>query len=150
PCAIKIVRGRFDGTAKSAQMAFNELQALRTNEAINGHPRFVYFYGAWIVANQLVSAWELCGESLSGRVSKRQAQGLPGIPHDELAKYMIQVAEGLDFLNTQKIYHRDVKPGNVLLVNSEAKIGDLGIAKVLVESSGSHTGSGTWGYMPPE
>lgn len=44
--------------------------------------------------------------------------------------YMIQTLQGLNYLHTNWVLHRDLKPNN-LLVNSEGvlKIGDFGLAK---------------------
>jgi hypothetical protein len=64
---------------------------------------------------------------------------------------MAEAAEGIDFLNREcGIYHRDIKPENLLLFHGHVKLADLGLAKFVGESTRSHTGSGTLGYIPPE
>jgi len=52
----------------------------------------------------------------------------------------------------QKILHRDLKPGNIFLdANSDAKVGDFGLARVLNHDSVfAQTHVGTPYYMSPE
>ena len=52
----------------------------------------------------------------------------------------------------QKILHRDLKPGNIFLdLNSDVKLGDFGLARVLNnESQFAFTHVGTPYYMSPE
>jgi len=63
---------------------------------------------------------------------------------------MADAGQGIDFLNKAGIYHRDIKPQNLLVFQGRVKLGDLGLAKLVGASTGSHTGSGTLGYLPPE
>ncbi len=63
---------------------------------------------------------------------------------------MREAAEGIDFLSAQGIYHRDIKPQNLLLFYGRVKLADLGLMKLTALTTASHTGSGTLGYCPPE
>ena len=99
----------------------------------------------------LVTRWELADQSLADRLAECQREGLPGVPREELLRYMRHAAEGIDFLNQDcRLGHRDIKPKNILLQGKEAKLGDLGLVKFFGASTGSHTGLGTVGYLPPE
>jgi hypothetical protein len=63
-----------------------------------------------------------------------------------------QLCEGLSYAHEQGIVHRDIKPGNVrVLEDGTVKILDFGIAK-FAQSSVTQTGSvmGTPSYMAPE
>jgi serine/threonine protein kinase len=63
-----------------------------------------------------------------------------------------QVAQGLVELAEVSVLHRDLKPANVLQVDSYWQLADFGIARSLVESTGTYTflGFGTLPYMAPE
>jgi len=70
-----------------------------------------------------------------------------------------QILSGIDFLHTQGIIHRDIKPQNILIVNRNGeyipKITDFGISKQLdINKSSvfnnSIAGAGTLSYASPE
>ncbi|MDF2772571.1 MAG: pknB, partial [Geminicoccaceae bacterium] len=64
-----------------------------------------------------------------------------------------QVALGLTFAHDTGVIHRDLKPGNVMLLpDGTAKILDFGLAKLadLSETASRAGGLGTAGYMAPE
>jgi serine/threonine-protein kinase len=62
-----------------------------------------------------------------------------------------QIAEALDAAHESEIIHRDVKPGNILVTDSDfAYLVDFGLARA-ASDVGLTTGTlGTWGYMAPE
>ncbi|XP_068640495.1 proline-rich receptor-like protein kinase PERK3 [Aristolochia californica] len=72
---------------------------------------------------------------------------------DHRVRIAVDVAEGLAYLHSTRVVHRDVKPGNVLLTeNGEAKLSDLGVSKV-VPSEMTHVSTevkGTLGYLDPD
>lgn len=42
---------------------------------------------------------------------------------------MYQLLKGLYALHSRHIFHRDLKPGNILVQNGVAKLADFGLAK---------------------
>ena len=94
------------------------------------------------------------------RLRECRAQGLPGLPRDELLGYMDELARAVDFLNEPRhqagdgglvgVQHRDIKPHNIFLVGGSVRLADFGLAKVLEASSASHTGSMSPHYVAPE
>ena len=66
-----------------------------------------------------------------------------------------QICKGLGAAHKAGVVHRDVKPENVILVQSEGrrdmvKIVDFGVAAILSRGEGSGQIAGTPQYMPPE
>lgn len=76
------------------------------------------------------------------------------LPESLARRWIGQVAEGLDQAHQQKLIHRDIKPGNILLTaDGNAKLADLGLAKdLLADKKLTKTGTslGTLLYLAPE
>ena len=84
-------------------------------------------------------------------------RSLPCTP-EEVSAWLPDAAAALDFMHSEGVIHRDIKPGNILFdLSGRAYLGDFGIAKVMAEGDESDekltgTGSmiGTAEYMAPE
>src|SRR5262249_24055935 len=102
--------------------------------------------------NQLFVVMELADCTLRDRMKHCQQKGMPGIPLGELLTYFREAAEALDYMHAQNLFHRDIKPQNILLLNGHAKVADFGLATLLQSQKMlmTATGSGTPAYMAPE
>jgi tRNA A-37 threonylcarbamoyl transferase component Bud32 len=79
------------------------------------------------------------------------------VPAERAVELLRQIAAGVSVLHEQRIVHRDLTPGNVLLrsggaaeTDEQVLIADLGLAKALAAASGLTARAGTPGYMAPE
>ena len=76
---------------------------------------------------------------------------MPGIPRDELLRYLLDAADGLDYLaGTHQLQHLDIKPENLLLLAGHVKIADFGLVKDLSRATASLMSGLTPIYAPPE
>ncbi|WP_353951261.1 protein kinase [Knoellia sp. S7-12] len=78
------------------------------------------------------------------------AQGPLGA--DDLHRLGSGLAEALDVIHASDVIHRDLKPGNVLIVDGDPVVIDFGIAHVADDIRLTMTGlvMGTPGYLAPE
>ena len=104
------------------------------------------------------------GQTLADRLAKG------AMPVEQVLRYGAEICDGLDKAHRSGVVHRDLKPGNIMLTKSGAKLMDFGLAKQAVASAtaasgltatahtpqGSHpltaqgTVVGTFQYMSPE
>jgi eukaryotic-like serine/threonine-protein kinase len=97
-------------------------------------------------------------ELIPGRTLRERLRKGP-ISEDEVLRLGIEIAEGLAAAHKQGIVHRDVKPGNIIVMpNGHAKVLDFGLAKFLGPANDAASTvslvdtqqAGTLPYMAPE
>jgi len=144
--AIKVISADVDVSDELRARLFREAQAC----ARLSHPNIVTLYDLADVEGRLFIVMEfLEGEELKQLIAERRPMSL----EDQLA-LMIQICDGLGYAHRQGIVHRDIKPGNILVLrDGGVKILDFGVARIMSSESGlTRTGLvvGTLRYMAPE
>jgi serine/threonine-protein kinase len=112
------------------------------------HPALITIYDFGEENSLAYMAMELLnGSELSERM------GQTPIPIHEAVSIAEQVAEGLAFAHDSGVIHRDIKPGNIMLLpRGRVKIMDFGIARLKVSDLKTQLGTrlGPPQYMSPE
>lgn len=139
--ALKFVH--FTDRVAAEQQALDAIKDVR-------HPHVLTVFGAWQTDTLLVIAMERADGTLLDRWQAVRKEGLPGIPREEVLQYVTQAADAIDYLVARRIQHRDIKPQNLLLIGSQLKVADFGLARLLTHSVTGHTGSMTVAYAAPE
>jgi serine/threonine protein kinase len=120
----------------------------RVGASLN-HPNLVTVYD--ILAEE--EAVLIVMEYLPGGDLARNLKEGTRLGADRSLEILRGVAAGLDHAHARGVVHRDVKPSNILLgARGDPKLTDLGVAKVLEDTSSTRAGAmpGTPLYMAPE
>src|SRR5271154_6742384 len=118
--AIKILPSHLSSNPDAKQRFEREARVI---SSLN-HPNICHLYD---VGNQdgvdfLVMEF-LDGETMSDRLKKGP------LPALQLLKCGIEICDGLEKAHKSGVIHRDLKPGNIMLTKSGAKLMDFGLAK---------------------
>ncbi|MBE3200526.1 phosphate ABC transporter substrate-binding protein PstS [Parafrankia sp. CH37] len=143
PVALKVIRGdlarvpefreRFLREAHAAQRVARFCTAEVLDVSVDGRRPY------------LVTEF-IDGPDLSTAVRKRGP-----LPITELERLAVAVASALTAIHAAGVVHRDLKPGNIMLSSSGARVIDFGIARALdVTTMMTQGGIGTPAFMAPE
>jgi eukaryotic-like serine/threonine-protein kinase len=144
--AIKTILASMDAEEQAGYLARFRQEA----KALGGlnHPNIITVYEFGDEGGVAYLAMEyLEGRELRDMIAKKQ------LDLTTIVEIAAQVAEGLAFAHARGIVHRDVKPGNVMVVGgNRVKIMDFGIARVRKSDVKTNTGLllGSPKYMAPE
>jgi eukaryotic-like serine/threonine-protein kinase len=122
--AIKVLPTHLAGRAELRDRFEREAKTI----ASLNHPHICTLYdtGHQDEIDYLVMEY-LEGETLSQRLLKAP------LPVEQVLQYAIEIADALDKAHRKGVTHRDLKPGNVMLTKSGAKLLDFGLAKLKQE-----------------
>jgi Tol biopolymer transport system component/predicted Ser/Thr protein kinase len=154
--AVKVLPTHYSESAEFRRRFEREAQTIA---ALN-HPHICTLYDVGRQGNTDFLVMEyLEGETLAQRIARSP------LPLDEALQVAVAIADALDKAHGQGVTHRDLKPGNVMLTESGAKLLDFGLAKLKQDPQSSRSPStnppnsdttvpgtimGTMQYMAPE
>eukprot|EP01102_Stenamoeba_stenopodia_P011112 TRINITY_DN33_c0_g1_i1.p1 TRINITY_DN33_c0_g1~~TRINITY_DN33_c0_g1_i1.p1 ORF type:complete len:1122 (+),score=336.99 TRINITY_DN33_c0_g1_i1:64-3429(+) len=112
------------------------------------HPNIVRCYGAHLRGTELFIGMDLCGGGCITDIFQYEQVGLD----EPLIAYLLHgTLQGLNYLHSVGIVHRDLKGENILLTNDgHVKLVDFGVSKDTSKGEAAKTFIGTPYYMPPE
>src|SRR5262245_10315137 len=120
--AIKFVHGDMDSLSEDGQRAEQEFKALDRVKKVR-HSYILSLDRYDIIDGRRMIVMDLADRTLWDRCRDCRAQGLPGVPRDELLKYMEETAEAVDLMNIEhNLQHLDIKPQNLFLVHNHVKV----------------------------
>ncbi len=156
--AVKTLPDHLSGSSEARQRFDCEARAISSLS----HPHICHLYdvGQQDGISYLVMEY-LEGETLADRLRKGP------LPLALMFKIGAEICEGLEKAHRTGVVHRDLKPGNIMLTKSGAKLMDFGLAKATVAAVGAGASSdaprtmsepltsegtlaGTIQYMSPE
>lgn len=146
--AVKVVHPRFTENARFRDMFIREARIAATLS----HQNLVQVFDfgkrgtSFYLAMEFVDGW-----NLAQAVAQMRVRSMP-VPLP-LWRYWVEgMLDGISYLHSRKIIHRDITPSNILLSRAGAvKITDFGIARGLPPGEGRpEAWEGKFSYMSPE
>jgi serine/threonine-protein kinase len=119
------------------------------------HPNIVQVYDTGIDAGRHYIVMEYVEGRSGAQILQRQGP----LDAETTAEIGVQACAGLDYAHRRGIIHRDVKPGNLMIVGGPVgggpmtvKLTDFGIARAIAQTRITQVGSvvGTAAYLAPE
>jgi len=142
--ALKVMMTDLEGDPETRVRFYREAQA--AGRLL--HPNIITIFDMGEDEGRIYIVMELLRGQILGEFLKEEAP----VPLEQTLSMMIQVCEGLGAAHAHGIFHRDVKPGNLfVLQDGTIKILDFGVARL---STSTMTAAGfiigTPDYMSPE
>ncbi|XP_053858778.1 serine/threonine-protein kinase PAK 3-like [Vidua macroura] len=128
---------------RKKELKVNELMLMKPNK----NPNLVNYLDSYRVDGQRWLVMEyMDGGTLSDVISETH------LSEDEMAAISRECLQGLDFLHSNHVIHRDVKSSNILLrTDGSVKLADSGLfVQLTPEQSRRSSVAGTSGWMAPE
>ncbi|CAN8179597.1 unnamed protein product, partial [Coccothraustes coccothraustes] len=128
---------------RKKELKVNELMVM----TINRNPNLINYLGSYLLGEELWLVMEFMdGGTLSDVISKTH------LSEDEIAAISRECLQGLDFLHSNHVIHRDVKSDNILLrTDGCVKLADFGLsAQLTPEQNRRCVVAGTPWWMAPE
>ncbi|XP_072955684.1 mitogen-activated protein kinase kinase kinase 5-like isoform X1 [Typha angustifolia] len=112
------------------------------------HQNIVQYYGSEIIDDRFFIYLEYVHP---GSMNKYVRQHCGAMTESVVRNFTRHILNGLDYLHSKKIMHRDIKGANLLVdINGVVKLADFGMAKHLSAAAPDHSLKGTSYWMAPE
>src|SRR4051794_659519 len=148
--AIKVLKSQLRGDSEYHVRFLREAKGA----GVLSHPNIVTVFDVGDEGGHPYIAMELVeGPTLSDLV---QGQNKKPLPVKTIVALGIQLVQALDYAHRKGIVHRDVKPGNIMMLNdtNTLKVADFGICRIdnsdVTQATQVGNVLGTPNYMSPE
>ncbi len=149
PRAIKVLPKALSFNERVRKRFLQEIQVL----ARLNHRNIIQIFSADVINGITFFTMPLVeGETLSAMIARKKT-----LPEGDVVEYVSKVCEALKFAHSTEVFHRDLKPDNIMIGRIEnggenLYVMDFGIAKVMGETGLTTRGHtvGTLRYMSPE
>ncbi|HYG23575.1 MAG TPA: CHASE2 domain-containing protein [Verrucomicrobiae bacterium] len=122
------------------------LRVTHVSEKLQG-----YFYYVMELGDSVTPDWRGDPNRYKPRdlVNLRAGLHRSRLPAIDCIRLGLMLCEPLDFLHSQGLTHRDIKPQNIIFVDAKPKVADVGLIAEIRRADEQRSIVGTPGYMPP-
>ncbi|CAI8045899.1 Tyrosine-protein kinase ZAP-70 [Geodia barretti] len=125
-CAVKCLKTDNQGTNERSEI-LREADAM----AMLDHPYIVRLYGI-VVTTPIMLVMEIASLGPLNKFLRKH----PNFPHVKIIDMVLQIAQGMEYLEKVRFVHRDLAARNVLVVDEDnVKISDFGMSRAIAGNS---------------
>jgi len=130
------------------------LRALKDEVLLNrdlSHPNIIKTFDFLTSARRSAISMEYVFGTNLNNLKATRAGGV--FDADDIAPWVFQLCDAMDYAHRRKIIHRDLKPANLMIdEGKELKIGDFGIGRTVADTVNrvTHSSAGTPPFMSPQ
>lgn len=140
--AIKFLKVEDEGQREIIQRELEQVRHLASMD----HPNLVSIEDMGVVMEVPYLIMGYAGEDTLARRLRRER-----LSPESALNYFVQTCRGVLALHDRRLVHFDLKPSNIFLKGDVARVGDYGLAKLMIEGRQTLSfGRGTPHYMAPE
>lgn len=141
--AIKVISIKKHGNSKIIENIHNEINIMMKIQ----HENIIKLHETIITISHIYLVMDYCDQDLHQYIKNNGC-----LSEDTIKYYFKQISNGIQFLHSNNLIHRDLKPHNILILSSSniIKIADFGFVKENIDNNLLNTLCGSPIYMAPE
>jgi serine/threonine protein kinase len=140
--------GKFISKASCSKPSSKQklITEIKNHRSLGKHPHVVLFVNYFENAETYFIILELCNQRTARSLLRRRKK----LSEPEVRYYLKQIIDGLQYVHSQGIVHRDLKLENIFIKNMQLKLGDFGLSALIKDLADKKTICGTPNYLAPE
>ena len=138
--AIKCMKKTFTQTQVNC---CTEIQVLKK---LNGHAHIIHLHEVLYENQRLAIVFELMEMNVYELIKDRKSY----LAEQRVTEWMYQLIDAIQFMHKHHVFHRDVKPENLLIANDVLKLADLGSCRSFDDDQPFSDYISTRWYRSPE
>ena len=126
------------------------LREIKVMVTLKGHPNIVFYEDHCVIPHEDGVGWDIL---IKMELLTPLIKWIPEHPMNvsQVLQLGCEISNALMYAHERNIFHRDVKPQNILVNGyGHFKLGDFGIARIVEKSNSYLSQRGTVDYMAPE
>ncbi|NWU62106.1 MOK kinase, partial [Pterocles burchelli] len=141
--ACKHMKQRFESMEQ-----VNNLREIQVLKKLGAHPNILMLHE--VLFDKKAGSLSLICELMDMNIYELIKGMKKPLPEKKIKNYMYQLCKSLDYIHRNGIFHRDVKPENILIKHNTLKLGDFGSCRSIYSKQPHTEYISTRWYRAPE